>query len=359
MAKVLVTGGAGFIGSHTCKALAAAGHIPVVYDSLERGHKSAVLWGPLETGNLLDTERLIACIHHHEPSAIVHFAAYAYVGESTECPGLYYLNNVGGTASLVEAMRRTGLRAAVFSSTCAIYGTPAYVPVAEACPPNPLSPYGRSKKMAEDLFRDAETAHGVRTVRLRYFNAAGADPDGEIGERHDPETHAIPLAILAMLGHAPAFRLFGTDYDTPDGSAVRDYIHVMDLASAHVAALDHLLAGGGSLDVNLGTGTGHSVREILSAIKRVSGRRVPVEINPRRAGDPSRLVADNGRARRLLGWFPQRAGIETIVADALHWFAKTGGNAYWPASTRTSVRTTKATSASSIPAWSGSDSARS
>ncbi len=315
---VLVTGGAGYVGSHACLALAQAGFRPVVYDNLSNGHAGFVQWGPLEIGDIADSNRLDAVIADHRPVAVMHFAALIEVGESVKAPSRFYLNNVGGAAALIDAAMRAGIRAMVFSSTCATYGDPVRLPIDEDHPQAPLNPYGRSKLMVEQMLADCSALSGFRSVSLRYFNAAGADEQGRIGERHHPETHAIPLALQTALGQREGFRLFGDDFDTRDGTAVRDYIHVMDLADAHVRALTYLLNGGDTTVVNLGTGVGTTVRELLSAIETVTGRPFPVEITGRRPGDAETLVADNGRARELLGWAPART-LEDIIRSAWTW----------------------------------------
>jgi UDP-arabinose 4-epimerase len=322
--KILVTGGAGYIGSQVCKVLAGAGYEPVVYDNLFRGHRTAVRWGPLEVGDLADEARLQATLERHRPESVMHFAALAYVGESVADPGLYYRNNVVGTLTLLEAMREAGIGTLVFSSTCATYGTPVRLPLTEDHPQEPINPYGSCKLVVERMLRDFGTAYGLRSVALRYFNAAGADPDGETGERHDPETHAIPLAIMAATGQGAAFRVFGTDYPTPDGSAVRDYVHVLDLADAHVAALRYLLDGGATDAFNLGTGTGTSVLELIAAVERVGGRTVPLVQDARRRGDPPVLVAEARKAAKTLRWEPRYRSIDEIVRTAWSWHCRNG-----------------------------------
>jgi UDP-arabinose 4-epimerase len=317
--KILVTGGAGYVGSHACKTLARSGYDPVVYDNLSRGHRDFVRWGPLEEGDLLDGDRLCDVIKRHRPAAVMHFAALAYVGESVREPGVYYRNNVLGSLSLLESMMSCGVAQMVFSSTCAVYGAPAHIPITEAAPLEPINPYGRTKLTVESMLSDFDSAHGLKAASLRYFNAAGADPEAEIGERHQPETHAMPLAISGALGTGPPFRLFGSDYDTPDGTAIRDYIHVNDLASAHVAALDYLLKGGDTTAVNLGTGRGTSVREVIDSVERVTGRRVALKNSPRRPGDPPVLVADASRARSLFQWTPAFTSIDAVVETAVRW----------------------------------------
>lgn len=322
MARILVTGGAGYVGSHACKALAYAGHEPVVFDNLANGDRSLVRWGPLEVGDIVDAGRLDAVFARHRPDAVMHFAAVASVGESVGSPGLYYRTNVGGTLTLLDATRRHGVDALVFSSSCAVYGDPDVVPILEEHPKEPVNPYGASKLMAERMVSDFGRAYGMRSVSLRYFNAGGADPDGETGEIHDPETHAIPLLLMAAAGRLPRFDICGTDYPTPDGSAVRDYVHVTDLAEAHVSALEYLLRGGDSTAVNLGTGTGTSVLQLVSAVERVTGRPVPRRISPRRPGDPPILVADPGRAGMLLGWRPRFVELTEIIATAHAWMER-------------------------------------
>lgn len=317
--KILVTGGAGYIGAHTCKALAAAGYMPVTYDNLVYGHERAVRWGPLERGDIQDRTRLDAVIEQYAPRAVIHFAAYAYVGESVTDPGKYYRNNVAGTLTLLEAMREHAVANIVFSSTCATYGIPATVPISEATPQHPINPYGASKLMVERMLADFGIAHDLGWIALRYFNAAGADPDTEIGEAHDPETHLIPLALDAAAGRRPALTIFGHDYDTPDGTCVRDYIHVADLAQAHVLALKALEAGVRSQPMNLGNGAGFTVREVIASVERVTGLNVPYEFGNRRAGDPPSLISDATVARTALGWNPQLADLDTIIATAWAW----------------------------------------
>lgn len=320
--SVLVTGGAGYIGSHCCKMLARAGCTPVTFDNLSRGHADAVKWGPLVAGDLRDRDAVLRALTEYRVEAVIHFAAFAYVGESVADPQAYYDNNLGGMNGLLWAMRRAKLSRIVFSSSCATYGTPQSLPVSEDSPQVPINPYGRSKLICEWMLRDAETAWGLRHVALRYFNAAGADPEGEIGERHDPETHLVPLALMAASGQGGPLRIFGTDYDTPDGTCIRDYIHVNDLARAHLLALDHLGAGNGSVALNLGTGKGASVRDVARTIAEVTGRKVPVIEEPRRAGDPAALYADPRRAGDVLG-FRAEYGLERIIADAAPWFGHT------------------------------------
>jgi len=317
---ILVAGGAGYIGSHTCLRLHEAGFLPIVYDNLSNGWESFVQWGPLEVGDINDAARLDAVLARHKPAAIIHFAAFIEVGFSVAEPGAFYANNVGGTITLFEAARRAGIDKLVFSSTCATYGAPVYVPMDEKHPQAPLNPYGRSKLMVEQILADLDQYKAFRSVVLRYFNAAGADPEGRIGEKHEPETHAIPLAIAAARGERDAFTLFGSDYDTRDGTCVRDYIHVLDLADAHVLALKWLLDGGESTAFNLGTGEGTTVRELVGAIERRSNTPFPLIPAERRAGDAPSLVANNDKARTGLGWSP-RYDLQEIIDHAWAWHA--------------------------------------
>lgn len=317
--RVLVTGGAGYVGSHACKALAAAGYLPVSYDNLVYGHRWAVRWGPLEIADINDRAALDAVIARYRPSAVMHFAAYAYVGESVRDPAKYYRNNVAGTLTLLEAMRDHGIGRLIVSSTCATYGIPEQTPITEDHPQRPINPYGASKLMIERMLQDFDAAYGLRSVSLRYFNAAGADPDGEIGEDHDPETHLIPLALQAALGQREALQVFGTDYPTPDGSCIRDYIHVTDLARAHVQALDYLASGGATTALNLGTGHGHSVHEVIEAARKVTSRDIPTLLTDRRPGDPPVLTAAANKARSLLGWQPRHTDLAETLRHAWNW----------------------------------------
>jgi len=317
--NILVTGGAGYIGSHACKALAQAGYTPITYDNLVYGHRWAVRWGPFELGDISDRARLNDVIAKYRPAGVMHFAAYAYVGESMQDPGKYYRNNVTGSLTLLEAMRDHGVDKLVFSSTCATYGTPGQVPITEAHPQRPINPYGASKLMVERMLTDFDQAHGLRSMSLRYFNAAGADPDGDIGEVHDPETHLIPLVLDVALGRRPAITVFGDDYDTPDGSCIRDYIHVSDLAAAHVSAFRELEAGAPSDAYNLGNGRGFSVFEVIERAELITGTSIPVKIGPRRVGDPPRLVGDARRAREVLRWLPDYATLDQLLATAWRW----------------------------------------
>jgi UDP-glucose-4-epimerase GalE len=320
--NILVTGGAGYIGSHTCKALAAAGYVPVALDNLSCGHRWAVRWGPLEVADLADREALDRVLRAHRIGAVIHFAASAYVGESMADPGKYFRNNVANTLNLLEAMQEAQVATIVFSSTCATYGIPEAVPITEEQRQLPVNPYGESKLFIERALHWHGVAHGLRWMALRYFNAAGADPDGEIGEDHEPETHLIPLAIETALGRRPELQVMGTDYPTPDGTAIRDFVHVTDLADAHVRALRHLEGGGAAGALNLGTGSGHSVREVVAMVERITGSRVTARSAPRRAGDPAALVAAPGRASEVLGWQPQWSGLDRIVQTAYQWHCR-------------------------------------
>ncbi|MEK1897387.1 MAG: UDP-glucose 4-epimerase GalE [Rhizobium sp.] len=318
---VLVVGGAGYIGSHTCLDLANKGFKPIVFDNFSNGHREFVKWGPAEEGDIRDRARLDEVLAKHKPAAILHFAALIEVGESVKDPVAFYENNVIGTLTLLAAAQAAGVKAFVFSSTCATYGLPQSVPLDETHRQVPINPYGRTKYIVEQALADYDRYTGFRSVVLRYFNAAGADFEGRIGEWHQPETHAIPLAIDAALGRREGFKVFGTDYETRDGTCVRDYIHVLDLADAHVRAVEHLLRGGESIALNLGTGTGTTVKELLSTIERVSERPFPVEYAGRREGDSHTLVANNDKAREILGWTPQY-DLSEIIRSAWNWHAK-------------------------------------
>ncbi|MEH7909122.1 UDP-glucose 4-epimerase GalE [Rhizobium laguerreae] len=313
---ILVTGGAGFIGSHICKALSRAGMIPVTYDNLSTGHADSVRWGPLIRAELADVATLRRTLAEFSPDCVIHCGANAYVGESVEMPRKYYRNNVVGSLTLLEACLDQDIDRIVFSSSCATYGVPASLPIREESPQHPVNPYGRTKLIFEMALEDFAAAYGIRFAALRYFNAAGADPDGELAERHQPETHLIPRALLAAAGRLERLDIFGTDYATEDGTCVRDYIHVSDLAQAHLAAVNHLMADGGSLSVNLGSGRGTSVREILEAIHRASGCEVPVRYCARRIGDPPILFANTARAKAELGFAPVLSDIDTIIRTA-------------------------------------------
>jgi UDP-arabinose 4-epimerase len=320
MRTVLVTGGAGYVGSHCCKAFAQAGWSVVVFDNLSRGWRSSVKWGPLIEGDIADAAAVSAALSRHRPDLVVHFAAYAYVGESIERPELYYRNNSFGTLVLIEEMLKAGVDRLIFSSSCATYGIPVRSPIDEDHPQSPINPYGWSKLISERMISDLSTAHGLNAVILRYFNAAGCDAEGEIGEWHEPETHAIPLAIEAALRQDRTFRVNGADFDTRDGTAVRDYVHVSDLARAHVLAGSKLLGERGVHVFNLGTGIGTTVKEMVDAVGRISGSRLAVAYGPRRPGDPPSLVAAAGKAARDLGWAPDQSGIDRIVETALSWY---------------------------------------
>ena len=316
MANVLVTGGAGFVGSHICKALSLAGHTPVVLDNLYRGHRDFVRWGPLVKADVTDRAALVSTIADHAIDSVIHCAALAYVGESWERPLDYYETNVIGSVTVLEAMRAADIQCFVFSSSCAVYGEPGAVPINEEAVISPISPYGRTKAMVETMATECARAYGMRSVALRYFNAAGADPDGELGERHDPETHLIPTVLMAAADPSRVVPINGCDYETPDGTAVRDYIHVTDLADAHVRALDFSRTSEGHHAFNLGSGQGVSVREVISTIERISGKAVTTEEAARRAGDPDQLIADAFKAQKTLDWSPRRSGLESIVTDA-------------------------------------------
>ena len=313
MSNILVTGGAGYIGSHTCKALATAGLTPVTFDNLSRGHADFVRWGPLVIGDVLDLAALDEAIKQYRPTAVIHFAAFAYVGESVADPLSYYRNNSCGIVSVLDAMARNGVERIVFSSSCTTYGLPDTLPILETAPQRPISPYGRSKYFCEQIIKDVAFAHKMRFGIFRYFNAAGADSSGDLPERHNPETHLIPLAIDAVLGSAPPLRILGSDYPTTDGTCERDYIHVSDLAAAHVKAVQHLERTETSFEMNLGTGRAYSVLEVVSAIERVAGKKVPAVLAARRPGDPPALVSDPSLAQRQLGFTPQYSDLDTII----------------------------------------------
>lgn len=322
MSAILVTGGAGYIGSQTCKALAKEGYTPIVYDNLVYGHEWAVRWGPFERGDIADRARLDEVIQSYQPSAIMHFAAYAYVGESVEDPGKYYRNNVAGSLSLLEVCRDHGIGRFIFSSTCATYGVPVRVPITEDEVQLPINPYGASKLMIERMLADFDKAHDLRSISLRYFNAAGADPEGELGEDHDPETHLIPLVLSSTLDTENTVTVFGNDYPTPDGTCVRDYIHVADLATAHVQAVKKLEGGCATTAVNLGTGRGYSVNEVVTAVERVTGRKVNVRAGDRRQGDPPILVAEASRGQKVLDWQPEYSELDVIIDHAWRWLTR-------------------------------------
>lgn len=322
MDNCIVTGGAGYIGSHCCKELAKAGFTPVTVDNLCRGHRELVKWGPFREADVLDGEALDKIFREYIPVAVFNFAGLTYVGESVERPEMYYRTNTCGTLSVLDAMRRNGCRNIIFSSTAATYGNPEYTPIDEKHPQRPINPYGWSKLFIEQMLSDFDHAYGIKYSALRYFNAAGADPECETGEIHDPETHLIPLVIQAAIGVRKDIKIFGGDYPTPDGTAIRDYVHVTDLASAHIAALKRLLDGGASACMNLGTGKGFSVLEVINAVRRVSGRDVKATPAPRRAGDPPILVADPSKAQKELGWKCKFAELDRIVETAWQWHNK-------------------------------------
>jgi UDP-glucose-4-epimerase GalE len=322
MNSIIVLGGAGYIGSHACKTLAAAGFQPVTYDSLCLGNEFSVRYGPLVRGDLLDTAHLTETIRHYQASCVMHFAALASVSESVADPASYYRNNVAGTLSVLEAMRAAECNSLVFSSTCAIYGQPESVPISESCAKNPINPYGRSKLICEQMLTDYSAAYGIRSIALRYFNAVGADFDGEIGEFREHETHIIPRAMMYLLGYLKEFVIYGSDFPTPDGTAIRDYVHVRDLAEAHLSAARLLTEGHAGGAYNLGQGTGYSVRQILSAIEDITGRKMPSVTGARRPGDPAILVADATRAREALGFAPRYSSLKDIIGSAWNWHQK-------------------------------------
>lgn len=325
MSIVFVTGGAGYIGSHTCKELHRRNIPHVVLDSLEHGHSHNVKWGKFEKVDLRDALRLQELFHTYKPSAVIHFAAYAYVGESVSDPLKYYENNVSGTIQLLQAMKQANCRHLIFSSTCATYGIPDKLPITESTSQQPINPYGRSKWMVEKILEDSFQAYGISSVALRYFNASGADPEGDLGEEHHPETHLLPLAIDAVLGKNPKFGIFGDDYPTPDGTCIRDYIHVSDLADAHVRALDFVQNNPGFHAFNLGTGKGFSNREVVNTISKITQRPYQAPVHPRRPGDPPQLVADAAKARSLLGWEPKWKDISAHISHVLNWLGNKKG----------------------------------
>jgi UDP-glucose 4-epimerase len=326
---IIVLGGAGYIGSHCCKLLRREGFTPVVIDNLSRGHRRAVQWGPLELADIGDTTALVAILNRYRPGAVIHFAALIEVGESVKDPAGFYRNNVVGTLSVLNAMAEAGVDKLVFSSTAAVYGQPeTSAPLHEDLPLAPINPYGNSKLAAERMIRDFEMAAGLKSVCLRYFNACGADADGEIGEMHFPETHLMPLVIQTALGLRPFISVYGADYPTKDGTCIRDYIHVDDLASAHVAAVRYLLQGGATMACNLGTGTGFSVREIIAVVRSVCGVAFQVVEAERRPGDPAFLVANNERAAAVLGWHPA-VPLAEIARSAFNWHDSEVYRAFW------------------------------
>jgi len=320
--NILVTGGAGYVGAHTCKALSRSGYRPVVFDNFSTGHKSFVRWGPLVQGDIRDHAAVRDAIRAYDAKAVLHFAASTSVGESVTDPQKYYDNNVGGSLSLLRAMIDAGCRILVFSSSCAVYGEPQNQPIGETSPIAPCNPYGASKSMVERIISDYSRAHLLNSISLRYFNASGADPEGKLGESHDPETKLIPRAMMAIQGRITDFAVFGTDYDTPDGTAIRDYIHVLDLADAHISALRRLLAGGPSRAFNLGTGRGYSVNEVLTAISAETGVKLRAASTSRRPGDPATLIADATLSRTELDFVPKLSDLKTIIQTAWRWHSR-------------------------------------
>jgi UDP-glucose 4-epimerase len=326
MTNILVTGGAGYIGSHTCLALAEKGYTPVVYDNLVNGHREFVQWGPFEQGDVRDRERLEQVVRSHKPAAIIHFAGLIEVAESITNPIAFFDNNVSGSVNVFAVALQAEIDKVVFSSTCATYGIPQEIPMRESHPQLPISPYGTSKLLVEQILRNLGTYQGLRSVILRYFNAAGADIKGRIGEWHNPESHVIPIAIDVARGKRSLFKIYGSDYPTPDGTCIRDFIHVADLADAHARSIDYLLAGGTSVALNLGTGRGTSVKQLVHAIEIISNIRLPIEFATRREGDPPELVADNSKAKITLKWQPVRE-LEDIVKSAWNWHRNADGDA--------------------------------
>jgi UDP-arabinose 4-epimerase len=328
--RVLIAGGAGYIGAHAAKALSLAGREPVVFDNFSTGHAHSVRWGPAVNGDIRNADQVRAAIRQYKPDAVMHFAARIEVGEGEKDPLGFYDNNVAGALNLVQVMLEEGVDKFVFSSTCAIYGDPERLPLTEDLPKRPVSVYGRTKLMVERMLEDISRAQGLKFAALRYFNASGADIDGEIGEEHEPETHLIPNAIKAAIGMGGPMKLFGTDYPTPDGTCLRDYIHVTDLAEAHILAADRLSEGAENLQLNLGTGQGRTVLEVLRAVERATGRKVPYDVNPRRPGDAVALYADTTKVRDVLGWTPRLSDIDTIVSSAWAFHRRAWGLANRP-----------------------------
>lgn len=320
--NILVTGGAGYIGSHCCKELSKKGFQPVTIDNLVYGHEDFVKWGEFFNGDVGDPAPLKKCLDQHKIEAVMHFAAYAYVGESVEDPVKYYENNLRNTIQLLHAVLDHNIKYFVFSSTCATYGHPQKTPIDEDHPQNPINPYGKTKRMIEEILQDYRNAYGLKYISLRYFNAAGADPETEVGEDHDPETHLIPLVLDAAIGKRKDIKVFGTDYQTPDGTCIRDYIHVTDLAQAHILALQRLMDGADSNAYNLGNGQGFSVLEIIERARKITGKNITVENSDRRPGDPPVLIASNEKAVKELGWKPQYADIDDIIGTAWRWHQK-------------------------------------
>ena len=322
MNNILVVGGGGYIGSHMCKYLSKNGYLPIVLDNLSRGHEKAVKWGPLIEGSISDRNILKRVFSEHRIDAVMHYAAYSYVGESVTDPSMYYQNNLADTICLLSEMLEAEVKKIVFSSSCAVYGEPEEIPITENHPQNPVNPYGRTKYMVEQVLNDFKYAYGVEFVSLRYFNAAGADPEGELGEDHNPETHLIPLAIQAALGKREEIRIYGNDYPTHDGTCIRDFIHVEDLAESHLLALNRLLNGKGGGTYNLGNGQGYSVREVIDITRRITGKPIRDRVVDRRDGDPAVLVGSSDKAKNELGWNPRVPDLESIVETAWHWHQK-------------------------------------
>ena len=320
--KILVVGGAGYIGSYMVKMLARKGYQPIVLDNLSRGHRELVVAGELVEGDLFDEKLLEEIFTKNRIEAVFHFAALAYVGESIQQPSLYYKNNVCATWKLLDKMVQHGVNLFIFSSTCATYGEPQWLPLTEDHPQNPISPYGRTKLVIEWMLEDFRAAYGLKYINLRYFNAAGADPEGEVGEWHEPETHLIPNILLSLLQESKSLEIYGNDYPTPDGTCIRDYIHIHDLCSAHMLALDYLLDGGEPASFNLGNGEGYSILDIIRTTEKVTGMSVKYEYRDRRPGDPARLIGSSEKARKVLGWSPKYGDIETIIETAWNWHRK-------------------------------------
>lgn len=327
MKNILIVGGAGYIGSYMCKYLAKNGYHPIVLDNLVYGHRQAVKWGPFIAGQMADTKLLDQIFKEHSIAAVMHFAAFCYVGESVEDPGKYYQNNVAATITLLEEMLKKNIKNFIFSSSCAVYGEPVEIPITEQHPYNPINPYGRSKLMVEQILQDFRAAYGLEYVALRYFNAAGADPEGEIGEEHNPETHLIPLVLKTALGQRETINIFGDDYATKDGTCIRDYIHIDDLAQAHLLALNRLLNGLPGGQYNLGNGDGYSVKEVIEVARNITSKQIPAKIVERRPGDPAVLIGSSEKAFKELGWKPQFADLNAIVETAWQWH-KTHPNGY-------------------------------
>lgn len=319
MKNILVVGGAGYIGSHMCKRLSTCGFLPVVLDNLSRGHRQAVKWGPFIEGSISDRNLLKRVFKEHRIEAVMHYAAYCYVGESVKYPSMYYQNNLADTICLLSEMVEAGITNFVFSSSCAVYGEPEEIPITEAQPKNPVNPYGRTKHMVEQILDDFRDTYGLESVSLRYFNAAGADPEGELGEDHQPETHLIPLSIQTALGQREEIQVFGDDYPTHDGTCIRDYIHIEDLAQAHMIALERLLDGEGGDKFNLGNGQGYSVRQVIDITRKITAKSIKVKVVDRRDGDPAVLVGSSDKAKSELGWKPRFPDLQSIVETAWNW----------------------------------------